>query len=115
MFPAIYLSGGGVLTDDKMKIKITALKQTIYHDLIAAYELPQEHPCCINVGQTWTLTACQRPEDMCESAWQTLLPFVRELFAGGGNFYGEWMRDPHSAMVSCNDGFRPVSFLVEAQ
>ena len=97
-----------------MKIRITALKQTIYPDLIAAYELPQERHCCVNVGQTWTLTACQRPDGMCESAWQTLSPFVRELLDGGGNFYGDWMRDPQSAMLSCNDGFRPVSFYIEA-
>ena len=97
-----------------MKVKITVLKQTVYPDLIATYELPQECPCCVQVGQTWTLTDCVCPEGMCETAWQTLLPFVRELLAGGGNFYGEWMRDPHSAMVSCNDGFRPVTFLIEA-
>ncbi|MCI7185701.1 MAG: hypothetical protein MR974_05390 [Mitsuokella jalaludinii] len=24
------------------------------------------------------------------------------------------MKNPHSAMLSCNDGFRPVSFLLEA-
>ena len=24
------------------------------------------------------------------------------------------MKNPRSAMLSCNDGFRPVSFLVEA-
>ncbi len=24
-----------------------------------------------------------------------------------------WMKNPKSAMLSCNDGFRPVSFLVE--
>ena len=41
-------------------------------------------------------------------------PFVEELCAGGGGFYGEWMKDPHSAMVSCNDGFRPVTFHLEA-
>ena len=33
---------------------------------------------------------------------------------GGGNFYDGWMKDPHSAMISCNDGFRPVSFYIEA-
>ena len=103
-----------IYRENAMKVKITALKQTTYSDLIAAYELPQECPCSVNVGQTWTLTACQRPDGMCESAWQTLVPFVRELFAGGGRFYGDWMRDPRSAMVSCNDGFRPVSFLIEA-
>ena len=29
-------------------------------------------------------------------------------------FYDGWMKNPKSAMLSCNDGFRPVSFLVEA-
>ena len=24
-----------------------------------------------------------------------------------------WMKNPASAMISCNDGFRPVSFLIE--
>ena len=38
---------------------------------------------------------------------------VAELAAGRGNFYDGCMRDPYSALVSCNDGFRPVSFLLE--
>ena len=25
-----------------------------------------------------------------------------------------WMKNPRSAMISCNDGFRPVSFYIEA-
>ena len=40
--------------------------------------------------------------------------FVAELAAGGGNFFDGWMKNPHSALISCNDGFRPVSFLIEA-
>ena len=39
--------------------------------------------------------------------------FVEELAHGGGNFYDGWMKNSHSAMISCNDGFRPVSFLLE--
>jgi uncharacterized repeat protein (TIGR04076 family) len=39
--------------------------------------------------------------------------FVKELAAGGGNFFDGWMKNPYSAMVSCNDGFRPVTFLLE--
>ena len=27
--------------------------------------------------------------------------------------YDGWMKNPRSAMISCNDGFRPVSFLIE--
>ena len=36
-----------------------------------------------------------------------------ELACGGGNFFDGWMKNPHSALLSCNDGFRPVSFLLE--
>ena len=37
-----------------------------------------------------------------------------EAFRALGDFYDGWMKNPRSAMLSCNDGFRPVSFLVEA-
>ena len=53
-------------------------------------------------------------EGFCESAWETVSPFVMTLAHGGENFYDGWMKDPHSAIISCNDGFRPVSFLLEA-
>ena len=33
---------------------------------------------------------------------------------GGENFFYGWMKNPKSAMISCNDGFRPESFLLEA-
>ena len=39
---------------------------------------------------------------------------VMTLAHCGGNFYDGWMRNPKSAMISCNDGFRPVSFYIEA-
>ena len=29
------------------------------------------------------------------------------------NIYDGWMKNPKSEMISCNDGFRPVSFLIE--
>ena len=29
------------------------------------------------------------------------------------DFYDGWMKNKKSAMISCNDGFRPVSFLLE--
>ena len=45
---------------------------------------------------------------------ESMLPFVEELCRGGGNFFDGWMKNPRSAMISCNDGFRPVSFLIEA-
>ncbi|MBE6189141.1 MAG: TIGR04076 family protein [Alistipes sp.] len=95
------------------KIKITVMRITHYADLMAQYENPIEHTCDMRLGQTFTVENCTKPEGMCDSAWQTLLPFVRELAEGGGNFFDGWMQNPYSAMLSCNDGFRPVSFYVE--
>ena len=85
-----------------------------YDDLMKQYENPIEDACHMKLGDTFEVVDCQKPLGMCDSAWETLLPFVIELAHGGGNFYNGWMRNPHSAMLSCNDGFRPVSFLVEA-
>lgn len=95
------------------RIKITVMRITEYHDLMAQYENPIEHACNMRLGDSFIVEGCIKPEGMCDSAWETLLPFVRELAGGGGNFFDGWMRNPHSAMLSCNDGFRPVSFYVE--
>lgn len=95
------------------KVKITAIRKQCYPDLMARYENPIQHACDVEEGQTWVSTDGERPEGFCDSAWQSMEPFVRKLAEGGGNFYDGWMKDPHSAMISCNDGFRPVSFYIE--
>ena len=95
-------------------VKITAMRRTCYSDLMEQYENPIQHACDIQIGQTWLSVNGEKPLDFCDSAWQTLVPFVKPLAAGDGNFYDGWMKNPHSAMISCNDGFRPVSFYLEA-
>ena len=97
-----------------LDVKITALRQTIYEDLMAKYENPIEHACDVELGQVWISREGQCPEGFCPSAWESMETFVRTLAQGGGNFYDGWMKNPHSAMISCNDGFRPVSFYLEA-
>ncbi len=96
------------------KCRITAVRRTEYEDLMAQYENPISHACGVSVGQVWIANGWEKPEGFCQSAWDTLSPFVLALSHGGENFYGGWMKNPRSAMLSCNDGFRPVSFLVEA-
>ena len=96
------------------KVKITAVRQTVYTDLMAKYENPIDHACDIREGMVWISENGQKPEGFCSSAWESMAAFVQTLAAGGGNFYDGWMKDPHSAMISCNDGFRPVSFYLEA-
>ena len=95
-------------------VRITAIRKADYADLQERYENKIEHACCVTEGQQWIAREGRCPEGFCGSAWQTLQPFVEQLATGGGDFYDGWMRDPHSAMLSCNDGFRPVSFLIEA-
>ena len=95
------------------KVKITVMRTARYDDLIKEYENPIEHACNMLVGQEFTANGWQKPEGFCESAWETLSPFVMALSHGAEDFYDGWMKNKRSAMISCNDGFRPVSFLLE--
>ena len=95
------------------KIRITVMKKVCHKDLMAQYENPIEHACDMEEGKVFIADGWQRPEGLCESAWETMSPFVMALAHGAENFYDGWMKNPKSAMISCNDGFRPVSFLLE--
>ena len=96
------------------KVRITAVRQMVYPDLMAQYENPIEHACTVQEGQQWISIDGRCPDGLCPAAWETMRPFVESLARGKGNFYNGWMRNPMSAMISCNDGFRPFSFYVEA-
>lgn len=96
------------------KVKITVMKITTYPDLILEFENPIEHTCSMKLGDTFISENGKIPNGFCDSAWDSVKAFVIELASGGGDFYGGWMKNKYSAMISCNDGFRPVSFLLEA-
>jgi len=96
------------------KVRITVMKMACYEDLIEKYENPIMHACDLQVGQMFVANGWQRPEGFCESAWDSISAFVMTLSHGGENLYDGWMKDSKSAMISCNDGFRPVSFYLEA-
>lgn len=90
------------------------MKVACYPDLMEQYENPIAHACDMAEGQVFVANGWRRPEGLCGSAWESMSPFVMALAHGGGDFYDGWMKNKHSAMISCNDGFRPVSFLLEA-
>lgn len=96
------------------KVKITALARTEYPELIEKYENPIENPCSIKIGEEYISYNLEKPNGFCESAWQSIYPFAMTLAYGGKDFFDGWMKNPRSALISCNDGFRPVSFLIEA-
>ena len=96
------------------KVKITVMRKACYPDLMEQYENPIEHACDLQEGQVFIANGWQKPEHFCDSAWDSVSPFVMTLAHGGADIYDGWMKDPRSAMISCNDGVRPVSFLLEA-
>ena len=95
------------------KVKITVKRIACYKDLMEQYENPIEHACGMKEGQVFICNGFTKPEGFCDSAWDSVAPFVKELANGGGNFYDGWMKNEKTAMISCNDGFRPVSFYLE--
>ena len=95
------------------KVRITVMCRAEHAALMEKYENPLENPCEMTVGDVFVSVNAEKPEGMCESAWESMAYFVKTLAEGGGNFYDGWMKNPHSAMISCNDGFRPVSFYIE--
>lgn len=96
------------------KVRISILRKVCHQDLIDLYENPIEHTCDLQEGQVFIANGWEKPNGLCQSAWDSMSPFVLTLACGGSDLYDGWMKNPRSAMISCNDGFRPVSFLLEA-
>ena len=103
-----------MLVKDMKKVKITVKRMACYNDLIEQYENPTEHACDMKIGQEFIADGFKKPDGFCDSAWDSISPFVMALAHGAEDFYDGWMKNKRSAMISCNDGFRPVSFLLEA-
>lgn len=95
------------------KVKIVVMKKSCYKDLIEKYENPITNDCNMEEGQVFVANGWKKPENLCDSAWESMSPFVMALAHGAENIYNGWMKNKRSAMISCNDGFRPVSFLIE--
>ncbi len=94
-------------------VKITVMKMVCHNDLIEQYENPITHACDMELGRIFISKNAKKPENFCDSAWENLSSFVLTLACGGEDFFDGWMKNKKSAMISCNDGFRPVSFLLE--
>jgi uncharacterized repeat protein (TIGR04076 family) len=102
------------------KVKITVVKTTFNQDLADMYAsdkyataevgLCEAHKC----GEVYYTNGWQKPQGMCDNAWKSMMEYAMTLAHGGSSFYEDWMRNPKSALVACNDGLRPVSFLLEA-
>ena len=68
------------------KVRITVKRAACYRDLMEEYENPIEHACGMKPGQVFVCNGWQRPDGFCDSAWDTVSPFVMTLAHGGENF-----------------------------
>lgn len=96
------------------KVKITAIRKVSHDDLATKYERSKDFDCKIKEGEVWISENGERPAGLCDWAWETMELYVKTLARGKGDFFDDWMKDRYSAMISCPDGFRPVSFYIEA-
>ncbi len=94
-------------------LKITVLRIVNHQDLSNEYENKLDNPCPYKLGDSFIITSLDKPDNLCDAAWRVMYPYIETLFRGGSCIYGNWMKNKKSAMVSCDDGFRPVSFYIE--
>lgn len=99
------------------KVKITILKTTLDKELAAQYGAHGLTACpMMKKGQVFYADYA-KPEGFCDEAWKAIYQYVFALAHGCGKelfYYGDWIRKPNVAIVSCNDGLRPVIMKLEA-
>ena len=99
------------------KVRITVLKTTLDKELAAEYGVEGLQACPMMKEGDVFYADYAKPEGFCDEAWKAVYQYVFTLAHGSGKelfYYGDWIRKPGVAIVSCNDGIRPVIFRLEA-
>lgn len=97
------------------KVRITVTKVLYFKDLLKKDENPISHACDMKLGQVFISQDGSRPAGFCESAWSSISEVVMNFACGREDIYDAGKKNRILlAMVSCNEGFRPVSFLIKA-
>ncbi len=98
------------------KVRITVLKTTLDQELAKEYGVEGLTSCpMMRPGQVFYADYA-KPEGLCDEAWKAIYQYVFALAHGAGEelfYYRDWIRKPGVAIVSCNDGLRPVIFKLE--
>lgn len=104
----------------KHKVKITVLRREYYQDFADRFLCnPNTGKCSLfKEGQEFLVT----PENyenfpyenhFCKGAWDVIKIKVYAALQGG-NFYWEgWIKNRREQILCCDDGIRPVVFLLE--
>ena len=104
----------------KYNVKITVIRRGYEKDLIEQFLAnPQTGKCPVfQDGQEFLVTrenynSFPYENNFCVAAWDVIKIKVYSALQGG-NFYWEgWMKDKKQQILSCDDGVRPVVFLLE--
>ena len=98
------------------KVKITVLKTTLDEALAQEYGVEGLGACpMLRAGQVFYADYA-KPEGLCDEAWKAIYQYVFALAHGADKtlfYYGDWIKTPGVAIVSCNDGLRPVIFKLD--
>lgn len=99
------------------KVRITILKTTLDEKLAREFGMIGLGPCPLMKAGEVYYADYAKPEGFCDEAWKAIYQYVFALAHGAGEnlfYYGDWIRKPGVAIVSCNDGLRPVIMKLEA-
>ena len=98
------------------KVRITILKTTFQQELAEEYGIDGLTVCpLMEEGQVFYADYA-KPDGFCDEAWKALYQYVFALAHGADEiwYFGDWIKKPGVAIVSCNDGLRPVIMKLEA-
>ena len=98
------------------KVRITILKTTFQQELAEEYGIDGLTVCpLMEEGQVFYANYA-KPDGFCDEAWKAIYQYVFALAHGADEiwYFGDWIKKPGVAIVSCNDGLRPVIMKLEA-
>ena len=98
------------------KVRITILKTTFQQELAEEYGMDGLTVCpLMEEGQVFYADYA-KPDGFCDEAWKAIYQYVFALVHGADEiwYFGDWIKKPGVAIVSCNDGLRPVIMKLES-
>ena len=98
------------------KVKITILKTTLQKELAEEYGVENLATCPLMKEGEVYYADYAKPEGFCDEAWKAIYQYVFALAHGVNEvwYYHDWIKTPGVAIVSCNDGLRPVIMKLES-
>ena len=98
------------------KVRITILKTTFQQELAEEYGIDGLTVCPLMEESQVFYADYAKPDRFCDEAWKAIYQYVFALAHGADEiwYFGDWIKKPGVAIVSCNDGLRPVIMKLEA-